>query len=108
MHEAHRPSPRPLAGTQERESSVGRTEGITIVGGGAAQTQESQLRPTVFVFDREARPPDEAYAGRRQRRLPLVDLLFVDAAHREGIRAYVEQLDQDERQRISKAFDITA
>jgi DNA-binding MarR family transcriptional regulator len=28
----------------------------------------------------------------------------LDAAHREGIQAYVNQLDRDERQRLSKAF----
>jgi DNA-binding MarR family transcriptional regulator len=28
----------------------------------------------------------------------------LDAAHREGIRAYVDQLDRDERQRLSKAL----
>lgn len=31
----------------------------------------------------------------------------LDAAHREGIRAYVDQLDDDERQLLSKAFAIT-
>jgi DNA-binding MarR family transcriptional regulator len=28
----------------------------------------------------------------------------LDAAHREGIQAYVDKLDRDERQRLSKAF----
>jgi hypothetical protein len=28
----------------------------------------------------------------------------LDAAHREGIQAYVDQLDRDERQRLYKAF----
>ena len=28
----------------------------------------------------------------------------LDAAHREGIQAYVDQLDRDERQRLSAAF----
>jgi DNA-binding MarR family transcriptional regulator len=37
-----------------------------------------------------------------QRGLELVAAL--DAAHREGIRAYVDQLDRDERQRLSKAL----
>jgi DNA-binding MarR family transcriptional regulator len=31
----------------------------------------------------------------------------LDAAHREGIQAYVDQLDGDERQRLGKAFAIT-
>jgi DNA-binding MarR family transcriptional regulator len=31
----------------------------------------------------------------------------LDAAHREGIQAYVDQLDREERQRLSKAFAIT-
>jgi DNA-binding MarR family transcriptional regulator len=30
----------------------------------------------------------------------------LDAAHREGIRAYVDQLDPDERRRIEAAFGI--
>jgi DNA-binding MarR family transcriptional regulator len=31
----------------------------------------------------------------------------LDAAHREGIQAYVDKLDRDERQRLCKAFAIT-
>jgi hypothetical protein len=31
----------------------------------------------------------------------------LDAAHREGIQAYVDQLDREEQQRLSKAFAIT-
>jgi DNA-binding MarR family transcriptional regulator len=31
----------------------------------------------------------------------------LDAAHREGIQAYVDQLDRDERQLLCKAFAIT-
>ena len=31
----------------------------------------------------------------------------LDAAHREGIQEYVNQLDRDERQRLSTAFAIT-
>jgi len=31
----------------------------------------------------------------------------LDAAHREGIRAYVDQLDPDERQQLDVAFGIT-
>lgn len=31
----------------------------------------------------------------------------LDAAHREGIEAYVEKLDPDERQRLEAAFGIT-
>jgi DNA-binding MarR family transcriptional regulator len=31
----------------------------------------------------------------------------LDAAHREGIQAYVDQLDREERQRLSNAFAIT-
>jgi DNA-binding MarR family transcriptional regulator len=31
----------------------------------------------------------------------------LDAAHREGIQAYVDQLDPDERQLLRKAFAIT-
>jgi DNA-binding MarR family transcriptional regulator len=31
----------------------------------------------------------------------------LDAARREGIKAYVDQLDRDERQRLGKAFAIT-
>ncbi len=31
----------------------------------------------------------------------------LDAARREGIQAYVDQLDRDERQRLRKAFAIT-
>lgn len=31
----------------------------------------------------------------------------MDAAHREGIQAYVEKLDPDERQRLEAAFGIT-
>jgi DNA-binding MarR family transcriptional regulator len=31
----------------------------------------------------------------------------LDAAHREGIQAYVDQLDREERQRFCKAFAIT-
>jgi DNA-binding MarR family transcriptional regulator len=30
----------------------------------------------------------------------------LDAAHRQGIRAYVEQLDPDERRRLDAAFEI--
>jgi DNA-binding MarR family transcriptional regulator len=37
-----------------------------------------------------------------ERGLDLVATL--DAAHRDGIRAYVEQLDRDERQRLVKTF----
>jgi DNA-binding MarR family transcriptional regulator len=40
-----------------------------------------------------------------QRGLELVATL--DAAHREGIQAYVNQLDRDERQRLSRALAIT-
>jgi DNA-binding MarR family transcriptional regulator len=32
---------------------------------------------------------------------------MLDAAHREGIQAYVDQLDREERQRLSTAFAIT-
>jgi DNA-binding MarR family transcriptional regulator len=31
----------------------------------------------------------------------------LDAAHREGIQAYVDQLDREERQRLCRAFAIT-
>ena len=31
----------------------------------------------------------------------------LDAAHREGIQAYVDTIDRDERQRLHKAFGIT-
>jgi hypothetical protein len=31
----------------------------------------------------------------------------LDAAHREGIQAYVDKLDRDERQRLCRAFAIT-
>jgi DNA-binding MarR family transcriptional regulator len=31
----------------------------------------------------------------------------LDAAHREGIQAYVDTLDRDERQRLHKAFAIS-
>jgi DNA-binding MarR family transcriptional regulator len=31
----------------------------------------------------------------------------LDAAHREGIQAYVDKLDREERQRLCKAFAIT-
>jgi DNA-binding MarR family transcriptional regulator len=31
----------------------------------------------------------------------------LDAAHREGIQAYVDQLDREERRRLCKAFAIT-
>lgn len=31
----------------------------------------------------------------------------LDAAHRDGIQAYVDKLDRDERQRLCKAFAIT-
>jgi DNA-binding MarR family transcriptional regulator len=31
----------------------------------------------------------------------------LDAAHREGIQAYVDKLDGEERQRLCKAFEIT-
>jgi DNA-binding MarR family transcriptional regulator len=31
----------------------------------------------------------------------------LDAAHREGIRAYVDELDPDERRRLDAAFGIT-
>jgi DNA-binding MarR family transcriptional regulator len=31
----------------------------------------------------------------------------LDAAHREGIQAYVDQLDRDERQLLSRAFGAT-
>ena len=31
----------------------------------------------------------------------------LDAVHREGIQAYVDQLDREERQRLSDAFAIT-
>ena len=40
-----------------------------------------------------------------QEGLELVATL--DMAHREGIQAYVDQLDGDERQRLGKAFAIT-
>jgi len=33
-------------------------------------------------------------------------LAMLDAAHREGIQAYVDQLDGDERQRLCRAFAI--
>jgi DNA-binding MarR family transcriptional regulator len=33
---------------------------------------------------------------------------ILDAAHREGIQAYVDQLDPRERQRLHEAFGITA
>jgi Mn-dependent DtxR family transcriptional regulator len=32
---------------------------------------------------------------------------MLDTAHREGIQAYVDTLDRDERQRLCKAFEIT-
>jgi DNA-binding MarR family transcriptional regulator len=32
---------------------------------------------------------------------------MLDAAHREGIQAYVDKLDRDERQRLCKALAIT-
>jgi DNA-binding MarR family transcriptional regulator len=31
----------------------------------------------------------------------------LDAAHREGIQAYVDRLDRDEHERLCKAFEIT-
>jgi DNA-binding MarR family transcriptional regulator len=33
---------------------------------------------------------------------------MLDAAHREGIKAYVDQLDGDEQQRLRTAFQITS
>jgi Mn-dependent DtxR family transcriptional regulator len=32
---------------------------------------------------------------------------MLDAAHREGIQAYVDQLDADDRQRLSSAFNLS-
>jgi DNA-binding MarR family transcriptional regulator len=32
---------------------------------------------------------------------------MLDAAHRKGIQAYVDQLDRDERERLCRALDIT-
>ena len=34
-------------------------------------------------------------------------VVMLDAVHREGIQAYVDTLDRDERERLCKAFGIT-
>ena len=51
------------------------------------------------------------YLAEEGRRYSLSDkgkelVATLDAAHREGLRAYVDQLDPDERQRLDAAFGI--
>jgi DNA-binding MarR family transcriptional regulator len=53
-----------------------------------------------------------AYLREERRRYVLTQqgrelVARLDAAHREGIQAYVDQLDPDERQRLCSAFAIT-
>jgi len=58
-----------------------------------------RLRGRGYVREEERR-----YSLSRQGQ-DLVAML--DAAHQEGIQAYVDQLDPEERQQLSKAFAIT-